>query len=91
MDLGLRMHAERTPNPNSIKWILGRPIVEAAASVCFESQPTHEVSPLAHRLFQVEGVQANRVIRAPSGGDSYGAVYCSRQDWTVVIIHVLAN
>ena len=56
MDLGLRMHAERTPNPNSIKWILGRPIVEVAASACFESQPTQEVSPLAHRLFQIEGV-----------------------------------
>ncbi len=56
MDLGLRMHAERTPNPNSIKWIVGRPIVEAAAGVCFESQPAQEVSPLAHRLFQIEGV-----------------------------------
>ena len=56
MNLGFRMHAERTPNPNSIKWILGRPIVEAAASVSFESQPAKEVSPLAHRLFQIDGV-----------------------------------
>jgi Fe-S cluster biogenesis protein NfuA len=58
MDLGLRMHAERTPNPNSLKWILGRQIVEAAASVSFESKPTEEISPLAHRLFQIEGVVA---------------------------------
>jgi Fe-S cluster biogenesis protein NfuA len=56
MDLGLRMHAERTPNPNSIKWVLGRAIVEAADSVCFESQPTLDASPLAHRLFQIDGV-----------------------------------
>jgi Fe-S cluster biogenesis protein NfuA len=56
MELGLRMHAERTPNPNSIKWILDRQIVEAATSVSFESQPAEEVSPLAHRLFEIEGV-----------------------------------
>lgn len=56
MDLGLRMHAERTPNPNSLKWILGRQIVEEAASVSFDSQPAEDVSPLAHRLFQIEGV-----------------------------------
>jgi Fe-S cluster biogenesis protein NfuA len=56
MNLGLRMHAERTPNPNSLKWVLGRQIVEEAASVSFESQPAEEVSPLAHRLFQIEGV-----------------------------------
>ena len=26
MDTPLRMHAERTPNPDSIKWVLGRPV-----------------------------------------------------------------
>src|SRR5262245_65532010 len=56
MDPGFRMHAERTPNPNSIKWVLGRPIVEGAASAHFESAPSAAVSPLAARLFSVEGV-----------------------------------
>jgi len=56
MDLGFRMHAERTPNPNSIKWVLGRPVVEGSASAHFEAPPTLDVSPLAARLFEVDGV-----------------------------------
>ncbi len=56
MDLGFRMHAERTPNPNSIKWVLGRPVVEGSASAHFESAPNALVSPLAARLFEVDGV-----------------------------------
>jgi Fe-S cluster biogenesis protein NfuA len=56
MNAGHRMHAERTPNPNSLKWILGREIVEGTASVSFESQPAEAVSPLAHWIFQIEGV-----------------------------------
>ena len=56
MDPGFRMHAERTPNPNSIKWVLGRPVVEGGTSAHFESAPSAAVSPLAARLFAVEGV-----------------------------------
>ena len=56
MDLGFRMHAERTPNPNSIKWVLGRRIVEGSAGAYFDSQPTREDSPLAYQLFQIDGV-----------------------------------
>ena len=58
MDPGFRMHAERTPNPNSIKWVLGRAVVEGGLSAHFDSAPTAEVSPLAARLFAVEGVDA---------------------------------
>lgn len=35
MDLGFRMHAERTPNPNSIKWVLGQPVAGDAGSASF--------------------------------------------------------
>jgi Fe-S cluster biogenesis protein NfuA len=56
MDLGFRMHAERTPNPNSIKWVMGRRIVEGTASANFEAPPAKDVSPLAHQLFSVDGV-----------------------------------
>ena len=56
MELGLRMHAERTPNPNSIKWVMGRRIVEGTASASFEAPPARDVSPLAHQLFSVDGV-----------------------------------
>jgi Fe-S cluster biogenesis protein NfuA len=56
LDLGFRMHAERTPNPHSIKWVLGRRVVESAATVHFDEPPLPEVSPLASRLFEIDGV-----------------------------------
>jgi Fe-S cluster biogenesis protein NfuA len=56
MQPGFHMRAERTPNPNSIKWILGEPILPAGRSAHFEQPVGPEVSPLAARLFAVEGV-----------------------------------
>ena len=54
--LGFRMHAERTPNPNSIKWVLGEAIAPAGATADFQA-PVHEaISPLAAKLFAVKGV-----------------------------------
>jgi len=58
MDLGFRMHAERTPNPNSIKWVLGMEVVEGGASAHFDTAPAADVSPLAAQLFDVDGVEA---------------------------------
>jgi Fe-S cluster biogenesis protein NfuA len=55
-DLGFRMHAERTPNPNSIKWVLGRIIVEPGVTAHFDEAPPEDVSPLASRLFAIDGV-----------------------------------
>ena len=56
MDLAFRMHAERTPNPNSIKWVLGRSVVDGGISAHFDAAPEQDVSPLAARLFGIEGV-----------------------------------
>lgn len=56
MTPAIRMHAERTPNPNSIKWVLGRPVTEAGLTAHFDSPPAEDVSPLAARLFGVDGV-----------------------------------
>ena len=58
MSLGFRMHAERTPNPNSVKWVLGQPVAKNVGAVYFEAAPEEGVSPLAARLFEVEGVTA---------------------------------
>jgi Fe-S cluster biogenesis protein NfuA len=58
MDLGFRMHAERTPNPNSIKWVLGRTLLEPGRSAHFREPVGESVSPLAARLFAVEGVRS---------------------------------
>jgi len=57
MDLGFRMHAERTPNPNSVKWVLSQTLAEGGAGAHFPEPVAAEVSPLAARLFAVEGVE----------------------------------
>lgn len=57
LDPGFRMHAERTPNPNSVKWVLGAPIVSGAASAYFDASPGDDASPLATRLFAIPGVR----------------------------------
>jgi Fe-S cluster biogenesis protein NfuA len=57
MPSSLRMHAERTPNPNSLKWVLGRRVVEGSVTAHFDSKPDASVSPLAERLFEIDGVE----------------------------------
>lgn len=64
MDLGFRMHAERTPNPNSIKWVLGQPVADGPGSASFEGSVEPGVSPLASSILEVEGVE--RVFLGPS-------------------------
>jgi Fe-S cluster biogenesis protein NfuA len=64
LGLGFRMHAERTPNPNSIKWVLGEPIAPGGTAASFPGPVGPEVSPLAARLFAVKGVAS--VFLAPS-------------------------
>ncbi len=56
MSIGFRMHAERTPNPNSIKWVLAEPIAEPGVTAHFEEPVGEDVSPLAARLFGVKSV-----------------------------------
>ena len=50
------MHAERTPNPNSVKWVLSTPVAAEFRSASFTETPAADISPLAARLFEVEGV-----------------------------------
>ncbi len=57
LDPGFRMHAERTPNPNSIKWVLGSPLTAPLVSAYFDASPGDEASVLATRLFAVPGVK----------------------------------
>jgi Fe-S cluster biogenesis protein NfuA len=56
MSPGFRLHAERTPNPDSIKWVVGQRLVHHDGSAQFSERPSEEVSPLAARLFDIEGV-----------------------------------
>lgn len=53
----LRMHAERTPNPNCLKWVLGDSFAPTGTAASFESRPSTDVSPLASVLFTIDGVE----------------------------------
>ena len=57
MDLGFRMHAERTPNPNSIKWVLGQKVADVVGSASFAGDLSPEISPLASPILAIEGVE----------------------------------
>jgi Fe-S cluster biogenesis protein NfuA len=64
MELGFRMHAERTPNPNSIKWVLGQAVADTVPSATFSGDTPPAVSPLAAPILEVEGVES--VFLGPS-------------------------
>jgi len=64
LDLDFSLRAERTPNPHSVKWVLSRVLVEGGGSAHFEAAPPPEVSPLAARLFAVDGVAGVFVARS---------------------------
>jgi Fe-S cluster biogenesis protein NfuA len=53
----LRMHAERTPNPESVKWVLGCAVASEAGSATFGPEVDSELSPLAAGLLEIEGVE----------------------------------
>lgn len=55
-ELDFQMRAERTPNPHSVKWILSRTLLGSGQSAHFEAPPAAGVSPLATRLFAIDGV-----------------------------------
>jgi Fe-S cluster biogenesis protein NfuA len=56
MSTSFRLHAERTPNPESIKWVLSEPVAPDGVSASFKEPVATDVSPLAARLFAVDGV-----------------------------------
>jgi Fe-S cluster biogenesis protein NfuA len=58
MDLDFRMHAERTPNPQSIKWVLSKEIVPTGTTASFPAPVAADVSPLAARLFALPGIES---------------------------------
>lgn len=63
-ELQSQLRAERTPNPDSIKWVVSPPLGGVRGAVDFATAPGRAVSPLAHDLFAVPGVVG--VLLAPS-------------------------
>ena len=56
LELEFRLRAERTPNPQSIKWVVHPPLQAEGRSAYFRQAPRVEVSPLAAALFSVDGI-----------------------------------
>jgi len=56
MSSSFQLHAERTPNPDSIKWVLSQPVAPDGVSASFKEPVGPDVSPLAAGLFAVDGV-----------------------------------
>lgn len=56
LETALRIHTERTPNPASVKWVVGQTVLEGGRPLNFEPGTPREVSPLAARILAVPGV-----------------------------------
>jgi len=50
------MHAERTPNPDSVKWVVSAEVTPGGAFVGFSDAADADASPLASALLEIEGV-----------------------------------
>lgn len=52
------IQTEQTPNPATLKFLPGRPIIENGQIEVLDAEEAERVSPLARRLFTVEGVRS---------------------------------
>ena len=72
------IQTEETPNPATLKFLPGRAVVESG-SVDFASAEVAARSPLAERLFKVEGVE-----RVFLGQDFVTITKSDKKDWAVL-------
>jgi Fe-S cluster biogenesis protein NfuA len=56
LTLDFRFHAERTPNPHSLKWVVSQEITPPGVTANFQTPASSDVSPLAARLFAIPDV-----------------------------------
>ncbi|MBM4385210.1 MAG: NifU family protein [Deltaproteobacteria bacterium] len=54
--LDFRFHAERTPNPQSLKWVVSKDLTPPGVTANFQAPVGADVSPLAARLFAIADV-----------------------------------
>jgi Fe-S cluster biogenesis protein NfuA len=52
----LTVKTERTPNPNSLKYNLGRQLMSEGSNANFPNMDSAERSPLAKRIFNIKGI-----------------------------------
>lgn len=77
------IQTEETPNPATLKFLPGR-VVMASGTVDFDDAEAATPSPLAERLFTIEGVK-----RVFLGGDFITVTKADGSDWAVLKPQVL--
>ena len=78
------IQTEATPNPETLKFIPGCTVLESGTAQYEEGDPVQS-SPLAERLFQVDGIK-----RVFFGSDFITLTKDESQDWTVLKPGLLA-
>jgi Fe-S cluster biogenesis protein NfuA len=81
----LFIQTEQTPNPSTLKFLPGRVVMEKG-TVDFAAVDTAQSSPLARRLFAVEGVE-----RVFLGADFITVTKSGDRDWQVLKPSILGG
>jgi len=81
----LFIQTEQTPNPSTLKFLPGRVVIDKG-TVDFASAEAGNVSPLAKRLFAIEGVE-----RVFLGSDFVTVTKAADRDWQVMKPSILGG
>jgi Fe-S cluster biogenesis protein NfuA len=81
----LFIQTEQTPNPSTLKFLPGRVVMEKG-TMDFASVDTAQPSPLAKRLFAIEGVE-----RVFFGSDFVTVTKAASQDWQILKPSILGG
>jgi Fe-S cluster biogenesis protein NfuA len=84
-EVGLFIQTEQTPNPSTLKFLPGRVVMEKG-TLDFAGADTAATSPLAKRLFAVEGVE-----RVFFGSDFVTVTKAADKDWQVLKPSILGG
>src|SRR5258708_33878703 len=84
-EMGLFIQTEQTPNPSTLKFLPGRVVMETG-TLDFAGPDTATTSPLAKRLFAVEGVE-----RVFFGNDFVTVTKSTDRDWQILRPSILGG
>lgn len=84
-EVGLFIQTEQTPNPSTLKFLPGRVVMEKGTAD-FANADAAAPSPLAKRLFAVEGVE-----RVFFGSDFVTVTKTADQDWQILKPSILGG
>src|ERR1700730_17404287 len=84
-EVGLFIQTEQTPNPSTLKFLPGRVVMEKG-TMDFATAEASVPSPLAKRLFAVEGVE-----RVFLGSDFVTVTKAADRDWQVLKPSILGG